>query len=117
MNLYAEHPELQIGPLAFLVAAPLAALGDAAQPLALILMTAAGPLCLALIAPLVPQWHRVRRVFLAGLVLMPAWTVLSVRFGHLDDVLALVLAVVALRAVVANRAAFAGLALGAAVAA
>ena len=117
LNLYAEHPELQIGPLAFLVAAPLAALGDAAQPLALILMTAAGPLCLALIAPLVPQWHRVRRVFLAGLVLMPAWTVLSVRFGHLDDVLALVLAVVALRAVVANRAAFAGLALGAAVAA
>jgi hypothetical protein len=117
LNLYAEHPELQIGPLAFLVAAPLTYLGDAAQPLALILMTAAGPLCLAWIAPLVPDPHRRLRVFLAALVLMPAWTVLSVRFGHLDDVVALVLAVGALRAIIANRAALAGLALGAAVAA
>ena len=116
-NLYAEHPELQIGPLAFLVAAPLTSLGDAAQPVALILMTTAGPLCLAWIARLVPDPHRRLRVFLAALVLMPAWTVLSVRFGHLDDVVALVLAVGALRAVAANRAALAGLALGAAVAA
>jgi hypothetical protein len=117
LNLYAEHPELQIGPLAFLVAAPLTILGGAAQPVALILMTAAGPFCLAWIAPLVPPPHRRLRVTLATLVLMPAWTVLSVRFGHLDDVLALVLAVGALRAIVANRAALAGLALGAAVAA
>jgi hypothetical protein len=117
LSLYAEHPELQIGPLAFLVAAPLTYLGDAAQPVALILMTAAGPLCLAWIAPLVPDPQRRLRVFLAGLVLMPAWTVLSVRFGHLDDVVALVLAVGALRAIAANRAALAGLALGAAVAA
>src|SRR6202047_114620 len=117
LNLYAEHPELQIGPLAFLVAAPLTSLGDAAQPVALILMTAAGPLCLAWIARLVPDPHRRLRVFLAALVLMPAWTVLSVRIGHLDDVVALGLAVGALRAVAANRAALAGLALGAAVAA
>src|ERR1700736_440897 len=79
-------------------------------------MTAAGPLCLAWIAPLVPDRQRRLRVFLAALVLMPAWTVLSVRFGHLDDVVALVLAVGALRAVAANRPGFAGLALGAAVA-
>jgi hypothetical protein len=117
LNLYAEHPELQIGPLAFLVATPLTYLGDAAQPVALILMTAAGPLCLAWIAPLVLGRQRHLRVFLAAIVLVPAWTVLSVRFGHLDDVIALVLAVGALRAVAANRAALAGLALGAAVAA
>lgn len=117
LNLYAEHPELQIGPLGFLVAAPLTLLGDAAQPVALILMTAAGPLCLAWTAPLVLRPHRRLRVFLAALVLMPAWAVLSVRFGHLDDVVALVLAVGALRAVAANRAALAGFALGAAVAA
>jgi hypothetical protein len=117
LNLYAEHPELQIGPLAFLVAAPLTSLGGAAQPVALLLMTAAGPLSLAWIAPLVPDRQRHLRVFLAAIVLMPAWTVLSVRFGHLDDVVALVLAVGALRAIGANRAALAGLALGAAVAA
>src|SRR6202011_1066555 len=80
-------------------------------------MTAAGPLCLAWIAPLVPDRQRRLRVFLAALVLMPAWTVLSVRFGHLDDVLALVLAVGALRAVAANRGGLAGLAMGAAIAA
>jgi hypothetical protein len=117
LNLYAEHPELQIGPLAFLVATPLTLLGAAAQPVALILMTATGPLCLAWIAPLVPASHRRLRVFLAAVMLMPAWTVLSVRFGHLDDVVALVLAIGALRAVAANRPGLAGLALGAAVAA
>jgi hypothetical protein len=117
LNLYAEHPELQIGPLAFVVAAPLTYLGNTVEPVALILMTAAGPLCLAWIAPLVPQRHRRLRVFLAALMLVPAWTVLSVRFGHLDDVVALVLAVGALRAVAENRASLAGLALGAAVAA
>jgi hypothetical protein len=117
LNLYAEHPELQIGPLAFVVAAPLTLFGDAAPPVALIVMTLAGLLCLSWIAPLVPPPHRQLRLFLAAIVLMPAWTVLSVRFGHLDDVLALVLAVGALRAVAANRAALAGLALGGAVAA
>src|ERR1700716_4140618 len=75
LNVYAEHPELQTAPLAFLVAAPLTLLGGAAQPVALILMTAAGPLCLACIAPLVPDSQRRLRVFRAGAVLMPAWTV------------------------------------------
>ena len=117
LNLYADHPELQIGPLAFVVAAPLAVIGDAAQPVALMVMTAGGLACLYLIAPLVSPPHHQLRVFLAALLLMPAWTVLSVRFGHLDDVLALVLAVGALRAVASNRAALAGLALGGAAAA
>jgi hypothetical protein len=117
LRLYAEHPELQIGPLAFLVAAPLTYLGNAAQPVALALMTLAGPLCVAWIAPLVPPAQRRRRVFLAALALVPAWTVLSVRFGHLDDVVALMLAVGALRAVVANRPLLAGLAMAGAIAA
>src|SRR6202022_2108725 len=117
LNLYAQHPELQIGPLAFVVAAPLTLLGNLAQPVALVLMTAAGVACLYAIASLVSPLHRQRRMFLAALVLMPAWTVLSVRFGHLDDVLALLLAAGAIRAVASNRAGLAGLALGAAVAA
>ncbi|HYM49887.1 MAG TPA: hypothetical protein VET65_04865 [Candidatus Limnocylindrales bacterium] len=117
LDLYAAHPELQIGPLAFVAAAPFALLGNAGQWVALIAMTAAGPLCLSWIAPLVPPRHRRLRILLCALALMPAWTVLSVRFGHLDDVLALALAVVALRAVAANRAGAAGLALAGAVAA
>lgn len=117
LNLYAQHPELQIGAFALLIAAPLTLLGSAAQPVAQLLMTAAGPLCLAAIAQLVAPPNRLLRVLLAGLALMPAWTVLSVRFGHFDDVLTLVLAVAALRAVAAGRAGMAGVALGAAIAA
>ena len=40
LNLYADHPELQIGPLAFAVAAPLTILGDASLPVALTVLTA-----------------------------------------------------------------------------
>jgi hypothetical protein len=117
LNLYAQHPELQIGAFALVIAAPLTMLGSAGQPVAQLLMTAAGPLCLAAIAQLVAPPNRRLRVLLAGLALMPAWAVLSVRFGHFDDVLALGLAVAALRAVAARRAGLAGLALGAAIAA
>jgi hypothetical protein len=56
-------------------------------------------------------------VFLAAIVLIPAWTVLSVRWGHLDDVLAMVFAIVALRAVSADRPVLAGVALALAIAA
>jgi len=117
LNLYAQHPEAQVGPLAFLIAAPFAALGSTGQRIAEGLMMTTGPLCLAAIAPLVPPHRRQFRVFLAGLLLMPAWAVLAIRFGHLDDVLALLLTVAAVRAVAARRPALAGLALGGAIAA
>lgn len=73
--------------------------------------------------PTVPAtWQQPQAVdkynrLLGALALMPAWTVLSVRFAHLDDVLALLLAVAAIRAVVAQRPILAGLALAGAVAA
>jgi hypothetical protein len=117
LNLYAQHPEAQVGPLAFLIAAPFAALGSTGQRIAEGLMTAAGPLSLAAIAPLVVPRRRQLRVFLAGLLLMPAWAVLAVRFGHLDDVVALLLTIAAVRAVAANRTIVVGLALGGAMAA
>ena len=56
-------------------------------------------------------------MFIAAMVLIPAWTVLSLRWGHLDDVLALIFAVVALRAVSADRPVLAGVALALAIAA
>jgi hypothetical protein len=54
-------------------------------------------------------------MILAAIVLIPAWTVLSLRCGHLDDVLAMTFAIVALWAVSADRPVLAGLALAAAV--
>ncbi len=54
-----------------------------------------------------------RRVFLAGgAVFMIAWVELAVAFGHLDDALALLLAVLALAAAVRGRPLLTGLAVG-----
>ncbi len=117
LDLYAEHPDLQIGPLAFVVALVLAPLPDeTARLVAEGLMTAAGPLLVLWLSPLVFGPRKRERVFLGLVVLIPTWTVLSVRWGHLDDVLALVFSVAAIRAVAANRALLAGLAMGAALA-
>src|SRR5665647_367944 len=60
---------------------------------------------------------RHRRIIIAAIVVIPAWTVLSVRWGHLDDVLAMTFAIAALRAVSAHRPVLAGVALAAAIAA
>ena len=128
LHLYADHPDLQIGPLAFLVVQALSPLPPATQRVvAQVLMTAVAPLLLVILAPLVggtPARRRVR-LLLSGLVLAPAWTVLSVRWMHLEDALALLLSVLAVRWVaLAVRAggprwaaSAGGLALGAAMAA
>lgn len=117
LHVYAEHPELQTGPLSLVVAAFLRVLpSGAAERTALVAMTAAGPLLLAALLPVVPAARRTVRVLLAGLALAPAWTVLSVRWGHLDDVLAVVAVVGAVRALCAGRPVLAGLAVAAAIA-
>jgi hypothetical protein len=117
LNLYADAPWLQTGPLSLVVAALLRPLpANIGKSVALIVMTAAGPLLIAALTPLVAPARRHRRVLLAAIVLIPAWTVLSVRWGHLDDVLAMALAILALRAVSADRPVLAGAALAAAIA-
>ena len=117
LNLFADAPWLQTGPLSLVVAAVLSLLpANLAKDIALVAMTAAGPLLIAALAPLVAPPKRARRVFIAAMVLIPAWTVLSLRWGHLDDVLAMVFAIVALRAVCADRPVLAGAALALAVA-
>jgi len=117
LNLYADAPWLQTGPLSLVVAALLRPLpANMGKDLALVAMTAAGPLLIAALTPLVAPAKRHRRMLIAAIVLIPAWTVLSVRWGHLDDVLAMAFAIVALRAVSADRPVLAGLALAAAIA-
>ena len=118
LNLFADAPWLQTGPLSLVVAATLRPLPAAiGKDVALLAMTAAGPLLVAALTPLVAPARRHRRMFIAAMVLIPAWTVLSLRWGHLDDVLALIFAVVALRAVSADRPVLAGVALALAIAA
>jgi hypothetical protein len=116
LNLYAEHPELQTGPLSLALAALLGPLpASVAKSVALAAMTATGPLLVVALAPLVPAARRHRRMLIAILVMVPAWTVLSVRWGHLDDVLAMAFAILAIRAVCADRPVLAGAALAAAI--
>jgi hypothetical protein len=128
LHLYARHPDLQIGPLAFAVVELLRPLpSGSAKVAAQVLMSAVAPLLLLVLAPLLGDGlgRRRLRLLLAGLVLAPAWTVLSVRWMHLEDVLALLLSVVAVRFVAqgsrpggpALAVPAAGLALGAAMAA
>ena len=118
LNIYADAPWLQTGPLSLVVAALLSPLpANVGKGVALIAMTAAGPLLIAALTPLVAPAGRHRRMILAAIVLIPAWTVLSLRWGHLDDVLAMTFAIVALRAVSADRPVLAGAALAAAIAA
>jgi hypothetical protein len=118
LSLYGDHPELQTGPLSVVTAGVLRVLpAHLAKDVALVAMAAAGPLLLAALVPLVPPARRRYRVLLVAVPLVPAWTVLAVRWGHLDDVLAMAAAVVALRAVRAHRPVLAGLALAAAMAA
>jgi hypothetical protein len=118
LNLYADAPWLQTGPLSLAVAALLSPLPAAVgKNLALVAMAAAGPFLIAALAPMVAPAGRHRRMFLAAIALTPAWTVLAVRWGHLDDVLAMAFAILALRAVTAGRPVLTGVALAAAVAA
>jgi hypothetical protein len=116
LHLYAHHPVLQIGPLALLVAAPL----RVADPwhgrvAAVLLMTALGPILLWLIGRLkIAGAHGVsrRRLTFAGMVLIPVWVEVATHFAHLDDVLALAFAVLAMHAIELERPLLAGLLLG-----
>jgi len=109
LHLYADHPEYQIGPVSFVATWLLSPLGSTgARVAAQLLMTAVGPLCVALLVPVLPRDLRGPRVWWAALALVPGWVVLSVRWSHVDDVLAMLFTVLALRFVLSRRAAWAG---------
>ncbi len=118
LHLYATHPVLQIGPLALGLSAMLQVLGSGtAQVIAIVAMSATGVPLLAAVWRLLPGPERGRRgrLLVAGLVFLPVWTELTTHFGHLDDVMALSLAVTAVHAVSRRHPVWAGVALAAAV--
>lgn len=106
-HLYAAHPELQIGPLTFAIAAPLVLSlgGVAGEVAAMVLMCGAGYLVLAQIRTLQPVRNRLtdRAFLLSGICFLTVWTELAVTFAHLDDVLAILFAVTSLRALRGHR--------------
>lgn len=114
LNLYAHHPELQMGPISFLVAGLFNPFRESTgQFLAAALMSVLGLVIVVLVGRSA-AWHflgtgtnhqRLRqRVLIAGLAFIPMWIEVSVRFGHLDDVLALFFTTLAVRAVTRGNA-------------
>ncbi|WP_433042892.1 glycosyltransferase 87 family protein [Dactylosporangium sp. CS-033363] len=114
LHVYAAAPILQIGPLSFLAVLPLLPAGGLVAMLGWqILSAAAGLLLLWLVRGLVPRWERDDAwLALAAAYFMPVWMFLAVGVAHLDDVLALLLSVAALRAARAGHGWLTGLLLG-----
>lgn len=113
LHLYATHPELQIGPLAFVATLPWTLVPTGiGRLIAVVLMTGLGLVSLALVVRLIPAAdarRRLSRVVPAGLLLLTVWTELATKTGHFDDVLALVLALLAMHAVARRRPVLAAL--------
>ncbi|GAA0393663.1 hypothetical protein [Streptomyces luteireticuli] len=119
LNLYARHPELQMGPISFLVAGlfnPFPA--EVGQVLAEAFMSALGLIVLVLAGRSAARHflgtgtnhQRLRRrVLIAGLAFIPMWIEVSVRFAHLDDVLALFFTALAVRYLTRCNAAATGI--------
>ncbi|MCB5906726.1 hypothetical protein [Streptomyces pinistramenti] len=121
LNLYAHHPELQMGPVSFLAAGLFNPFPEATgQFLAAALMSLLG-LVITVLAGRSAAWHflgaginhqRLRqRVLIAGLAFIPMWIEVAVRFGHLDDVLALFFTALAVRSLTRGNAAMTGVCL------
>nr|WP_256177564.1 hypothetical protein [Kitasatospora aureofaciens] len=99
LSLYAHHPELQIGPVSLAAARLTAPLSPhIGQLVAEAAMSALGLVMLVLIGRTAALYylgtgtnHRrlQQRLLIAGLAFIPMWVEVSVRFAHLDDVLAL----------------------------
>jgi hypothetical protein len=130
LHVYAGLPFLQIGPVAFLATGLTAPAGPHGG---LVLAQAFGVLAGLVILLVVRDLARIvrdlariagpelteldldRRLLLAGLFFLPVWVFLAVGQTHLDDVLALLFGVLALRAAVADRALATGVLVGLAV--
>ncbi|SOB83034.1 hypothetical protein [Streptomyces sp. 1331.2] len=99
LSLYARHPELQIGPVS-LAAARLTApfsphtgqlVAEAASAaLGLVMLVVVGRTAALYYLGTGTNHRRLQqRLLIAGLAFIPMWVEVSVRFAHLDDVLAL----------------------------
>ncbi len=125
LHLYADHPDLQIGPVSFVVAALFSYLQyDHGRAIAEAVMSGIGLYVLILTGRSASTYLSGRgvdyrrlqvRVLLAGLAFIPMWVEVSVRFAHLDDVLALLFTALAVRAFTQRRASAVGLYLALAV--
>ncbi|MGD6740597.1 hypothetical protein ACOKM3_01985 [Streptomyces sp. BH106] len=119
LALYAHHPELQIGPVSFLVATAFAPFRfHVGEELADAFMCGLGLCILVLVGRAAAEHYRgtgvnhrhlQRGMLIAGAAFTPMWVDVAVHFGHLDDVLALLFTTLAVHALVRGRATAVGI--------
>jgi hypothetical protein len=99
LSLYARHPELQMGPLTFLVVAPFVLVlhGVPGELGAIALMTAVGLLVVRELRVLSADRFSRGQWLLVSLIIMAVWTELSVHWAHVDDAMALLCSIIGLR--------------------
>ena len=123
LDLFANYPRLQSGPLTFALAEPITWFGPHNGLVAAeLVMTLLGLLALFAVEraayaarPDVPP-SRIRWTVLGGgALLIPLWALTGVGYAHFDDVLALTFAALAVWAVAAGRAVLVGVWVGLAV--
>lgn len=120
VHVYANYPQVQIGPLSLLLATPFRLLGRTDGRIAASLLgTAVAPVVVfSLERAALALWHEAdRRVvaltaLLGGLVVVQAWSPLATIYARLDDVLLLLALAVAVWAVAHRRPWLVGAALG-----
>jgi hypothetical protein len=123
LHLYANYPDIQIGPLSLLVATPLRMLGPGDGRVASSFLMSAFVVFLVFVlertarrvwgaSPTTPIDLRTLSVLLGGIMVAQAWAPLSTIYAHLDDVLALGACVGALWAVASKRPIWLGVFIG-----
>lgn len=122
LHLYANYPRLQIGPLAFVLTEGLRQLGPhqgvfvteaLLMALGLYLLHELTRIATIIRPELVRQSAALRMTILVGgAFFLIDWAELSATFVHLDDAVALMLAVLAVRAAVAEHPILTGLCIG-----
>jgi hypothetical protein len=112
LHIFANYPALQMGPLSYLGTAALGANVVAAE----LFLEAAGLLIVYLIDRIAeitrPGHDRTVTLLAGGAVFLVAWTELAAAFAHLDDGLALLLAVLGGYAAVRGHPVASGIAVG-----
>ncbi len=101
LQTYSANPELQFGPLTFLVCAPLSALPwSVGRAASVVVMLVLGVVTLLLVRSVL-QIDDLRSSavwWMAAAIALVAWGELAIRYGHLDDAIALTLIAAALHA-------------------
>ena len=122
LHLYANYPQLQIGPLAFVITEGLRQIGPhqgvfaaeaALMAMGLYLLRELTRIALIARPGLAARPTSFRlTVLVGGAVFLAGWAELAATFTHLDDAVALTLAVLAVRAAIAGHPVLTGLCIG-----